>query len=221
MKLGLVHVLPDGATEVLTNFIARIVKQIVQDDGATQQRLYEIEAHIPAINRLSETDEVEIRDRKTIIVPADKFEGMGWVHTQLGSAYQILPPGAKQREATAKAIQTTSYMGHVVLEEITYKHLGWRFIDNAWVYLHGGGALGNKYVQTDLRSEKLDRYRLPQVDDDECRSAFQHSLTLLTLGPPRIMYPLVACVYRAPLCHFLPCSVMLHLSGDSGSFKSR
>ncbi len=81
---GLLHLRPgsDGPTEVrLTNFDARIVADIIEDDGVEQQRLFEIEATLRGRSR-------------TIRVPNRTFTAMGWAAESLGAGAVVFPHSA-------------------------------------------------------------------------------------------------------------------------------
>ena len=103
---------------------------------------------------------------------------------------------------------------------MVFRHLGWRQFEQGWAFLHESGALGRDGVETDLTGEGLDRYRLPSLDRDKARDGMRASLAFLELREARLGYPMWGAVYRAPLCEFLPCSVMFHCEADTGSFKS-
>lgn len=108
----------------LSNFRARIVAETIVDDGAEEQRHYELEAIVTG-------------GTVTLRVPASEFGRMGWVH-QLG-ARAIVLPGPGTRDALRAAIQTYS-SGRCVRR--AYGHTGWRRLeDGSWAYLHAGGAV--------------------------------------------------------------------------------
>jgi hypothetical protein len=111
----------------LTNFTARIIGDIVEDDGAEQRRSFEIEA--------------ELNDRHTTFrVPEDRFEGMGWSTEHLG-AEAIIYAGFGLKDHARAAIQMLS--GDIQTRHI-YAHTGWRKIgEEEWVYLHAGGPIGS------------------------------------------------------------------------------
>ena len=186
----------------LTNFTAKILRDIVHDDGAVQHRLIELEATIGP-------------DRKIVSVPAEDFQRMTWIGTQLGSK-AIMFPGRFSRERTRAAIQATSGQ---VPEHLVFRHTGWREVGGQLAFLHGNGAIGADAHQTNLRLDGLDRYQLP-VGGCNILEGIRASLRFLNLSSSPLGYVLFAVNYRAPLCHFLPCSVLVHVEGPSGSFKS-
>jgi hypothetical protein len=107
----------------LANFQARIVSDLVFDDGEQEKREFGIEA------KLEETS-------LAFSVSAEEFGRMGWVLSKLGPE-AILYPG--QHQHARAAIQ--SFSGPIRQERI-YTHLGWRKHGPDWIYVHAGGALG-------------------------------------------------------------------------------
>jgi len=106
----------------LTNFNARIVSDVVEDDGAEQWRRFEIEA--------------ELNGRRSgFTVQAERFFGMGWPSEHLG-ATAIVYPGFGTKDHARAAIQIAS--GDVPLR-YRYAHTGWRKVGDGWAYLHAGG----------------------------------------------------------------------------------
>jgi len=126
---GLFHLrrVKDGAVRVqLTNFTAKITRDLAQDDGAEVQRAFEVEALL--------------NGRPChFAVPAAQFAGMGWVSERMGAGAIVLP-GMGTKDHARAAIQLLSA---AVREDRIYSHTGWRKIDDAWVYLHAGGGIGS------------------------------------------------------------------------------
>jgi len=192
----------------LTNFTARIVGDVVEDDGAEQRRSFEIEA--------------ELRGRRsTFSVPAERFSGMGWPAEHLGAA-AIVQPGFGTRDHARAAIQMLS--GDVPLRHL-YAHIGWREIDGRWVYLHAGGPIGPEgpltEVKVSLGDGRLGDYSLPAPPSgDDLVRAIGASLRFLELAPLPIAVPLLAAVYRAPLGEASPVDLSLALVGPTGTQKT-
>jgi hypothetical protein len=187
---------------IIANFEAYIVEELVIDNGLEQQRIYKLEAKLGSGNHVVE-------------IPAREFSRMDWV-TELLGARAILRAGHVNKDHFRAAIQSLSSN---VQERYLYRHTGWRQINNTWAFLHGGGAIDVEAVETDLKGEKLDRYDLTDHKGNPIE-AVRQSLKLLSILHPRVGYPLFAIIYRAPLCHHLACTVLPHIVGPSGSFKS-
>ena len=187
---------------LVANFRARIVRDIIRDDGAQQQRDFYVEAELGG---------------RTLgfAMPAAEFGRMGWVLHQLGPE-AIVYPG--QQQHVRAAIQSLS--GAIPQEQI-FAHLGWREHGAQWVYLHAGGALGVSGSLEGLKVQlpaPMQNYRLrPPSDREECIRAVRASLHVLTAAPDRISFPLLAGVYRAALG---AARFSLFLSGPSGVFKT-
>ncbi len=188
----------------LTNYRARIVAQLVEDDGAEQRRLFEIEGSLgPRTPRFA--------------LPSGAFGAMNWPTEHLG-ATAVTYPGMGIRDHARVAIQMLS--GEVP-ERTVYAHTGWREVGGTWVYLHGGGAIGAdgpvEGVETRLESA-LARYVLPEPPDgDALRDAIRASLRLLDVAPDRVSVPLLAATYRAVLG---ATDHSLHLAGPTGVLKT-
>jgi hypothetical protein len=189
----------------LTNFRARIVAQVVEDDGAEQRRLFEIEGALGGrATRFS--------------LATSAFSAMNWPTEHLG-ANAVTYAGMGVRDHARVAIQLLS--GEVP-ERTVYTHLGWREIAGEWVYLHSGGAIGpfgpvEEGVETRLEGA-LARYVLPDPPTgDALQAAVRASLRLLEVAPDRVSVPLLAATYRAVLG---ATDLSEHLAGPTGVLKT-
>ena len=195
----------DGAVPVLlTNFIARIVADVAEDDGAEVRRAFEIEA--------------SLKDRtRRFVVPADRFTGMGWAAEHLGAG-AIVYPGSTIKDHARAAVQ---FLSGEVPERHIYTHIGWRQLDTGWAFLHAGGAIGadGPVAGVDVvLPDALSRYRLPPPPPQEdLGAAVTASLRILDLAPDVTTAPLYAAIWRAALGE---CDFSLHLSGPTGQGKS-
>ena len=195
----------EGPVDVpLTNFAARIAREVVEDDGAESRGLFEIQG--------------EIKGRHpSFQVTARSFGGLSWVTEHLG-AEAIIWPGQTLRDHTGVAIQLLS--GDVERHTV-FTHTGWRVVGDQALYLHAAGAIGPggpvQGIETRLEGG-IAGYRLPDPPvGDELRAAIRTSLSLLEVAPERIMWPLLAQVYRAPLG---PTDFSGWLSGPTHAGKS-
>jgi hypothetical protein len=186
----------------VTNFSARIVRDIILDDDAEQRREFGLEAEVGG-------------QKVACVVPAAEFSRTGWVLRLLGPQAIIYP--GQQQHARA-AIQCLS--GSIRQERI-FTHLGWRKHDGHWVYLHAGGTVGAHGPRGDLRVElpaALQHYRVhPPADAREQGKAVRASLRCLSVAPDWISFPLLAAVYRAVLGKV---DFSLFLTGQTGVFKT-
>lgn len=197
----------DGPVETaLCNFAARIVEEVVRDDGSGELAIvYAIEgergqARLPRVH-----------------VPADQFTAMNWP-AECWGARTVVHAGQGNRDHLRAAVQMLSDPDR----RIIYTHLGWREIDGGWHYLHAGGAVGPAGPNPEVCCDPpgpLGRFVLPAPGAaDAVRAAVEASLRLLDgRVPDRISFPIVAAVYRAVLG---PCDFAVHLAGPSGAFKS-
>lgn len=198
----------DGSVPVpLTNFTARIVAQVVEDDGVEQRRLLDVEGAVGDRSRRFQLTALE-------------FTAMNWPTERLGS--DAVTYAGVGRDHPRVAIQLLS---GAAPERIVYTHLGWREIGGTWAYLHAGGAIGPlgpfgtlaEGGETHLDGA-LARYLLPEPPAGVAlQQAVQASLRLLDLAPDRVSVPLVAAIYRAALGNT---DFSVHLSGPTGTFKT-
>jgi hypothetical protein len=134
---GLVHLRPskDGTIEVpLTNFTARIVRDVAEDDGVETRHVFEIEATLG-------------KRVKKFVVPATQFPTMNWPLEHLG-AVAIVSAGQGAKDHARAAIQ---HLSGEIPEEVTYTHCGWRQHGEEMIYLHAGGAIGRDGVVPGVR----------------------------------------------------------------------
>ena len=206
-EVGLLWMKPTQSGSVptpLTNFTARIISEIAEDDGTEHRRLYEIEARINGRTH-------------RFMVPAMNFAGMSWVTEQLG-ATALLYPGFGSKDQARAAIQMLS--GNVS-ERRVYVHTGWRKISGEWAYLHAGGAISYSGSVSDVEvrlPDSLMRYALPApANSDALIEAIRASIRTLRLAPLHITVPLFAGVYRAVLG---PIDFANYLAGQTGEGKS-
>lgn len=207
-KEGIVYLKPtrEGTIVVpITNFPARIVADLVFDDGSGEtQRQYEIE--------------VVVCDRRhRITVPVSQFAGMTW-SSELGPQ-AILSAGMSVKDHAREAIQRFSTD---VVERRIYTHTGWQEVDGRSVYLTASGGIDQNGRDTSLTVQlqgHLSAYALPDPPAGErlC-TALRASLSLLDLTPDAIMVPLLGAAYRAPLG---AAHVGLHLYGETGNGKTQ
>ena len=188
----------------LTNFSARIVADLTEDDGVERSHQYEIEASLGGPSA-----------RTT--VPATQFHAMAWPMELLGAG-AVVYPGLSLRDHARGAIQLLS---GIPGRRDVYTHLGWRRVGTDWVYLHAGGAIGGSEPARGVEvrpPEALARFVLPSPPSGtELTEAVSASLRLIELGPDRIMIPLVAAVARSVLG---PADFSLHLAGRTGAGKT-
>ncbi|HXP85101.1 MAG TPA: hypothetical protein VN841_10295 [Bryobacteraceae bacterium] len=186
----------------VANFKARIVRDIIVDDGETERRDFGIEAEL---------------DGRTLsfTLSAAEFGRMGWVLSTLGPQAIIYP--GQQQHARA-AIQ---WLSGLVRQERIFSHLGWRKHGPHWVYLHAAGALGAEGPVSDLQVQlpaALQHYQMQSPEEPGERvNAVRASLGLLSAAPDRISFPLLAAVYRAA---FGKVDFSVFLAGQTGVFKT-
>ena len=193
----------DQSWKHLCNFDARIVEDVIYDDGAEQSRKYAIEGRT-----------VDGVDLPRVYVDSARFSGMTWIQDTWG-VKAILTAGHSIRDQLREAIQCLSTQ--VQLRRV-YSHAGWCRVDGVWRYLTTGGAVGDPTVEVQLPPD-LAPIRLPTVPQ-EVKTAVLASLAFLDVAPLPVTAPILGAVYRTPLCEFLPCDTSVFLEGLTGTFKS-
>jgi hypothetical protein len=197
----------DGLVDVpLTNFTAKIVTDVIHDDGAEQVRHMEIEAVVGSRTC-------------NFTLPAEQLASMKWVAEHLGPK-AILNAGMSIRDHARCAVQKLS--GDISCRTV-YAHTGWRRVGNDRVYLHAGGAIGRVGRVSDMEMalpDALSRFQLPDVPRNkrELAKAVRASLRTLDLAPDSIMFPIYCSGWRVvlgPLCDF-----SIHLAGPTGAGKT-
>ena len=195
----------DGVVKTpLTNFTAKIVSDIAEDDGVETRHTFKIEGVING-------------QVKQFVLNGADFSGMNWPIEQLG-AQAIVYPGLGNKDHARAAIQLLS--GDVPSETV-YTHLGWRKHGGVWVYLHAGGALGADGPVQDVKvhlGETFSRFKFPEpTSQPDLVKAVRASLKLLDVAPDAISVPLFAAIWRAAIGGT---DFSLHLTGQSGTGKS-
>ena len=186
----------------LTNFTARIVRDILRDDGQQERREFGIEAELAG-------------SKLTLSLSAAEFGRMNWVLHRLGPQ-AIVYPG--QHQHSRAAIQ---WFSGPVRQERIFAHLGWRKQGTQYTYLHADGALGVAGPLPDIQVQLPSTLQLfqmkPPGDPSERVQSIRASLRCLSLAPDRVTFPLLAAVYRAP---FGKTDFSMFLVGKTGVFKT-
>ena len=197
---GQPHLLP------LANFSARIVGEVVRDDGAEKQTFLSVEGRLDSGRAL-----------ERIEVPSPQFAGLAWIIGQWGpGAVVFAGNGIKDHLRAALQMLSGSPARRVI-----YAHTGWRKIEDRWCYLHAGGAIGAEGPVPGIEVDpggKLQGFALPDPPEGEAlRESIRASLGLLSVAPDVVTVPLFLACYRAPLG---PSPFGIHIAGRTGNGKS-
>jgi hypothetical protein len=193
----------DGKVPVrLANFQARIVEEIIEDNGIEQIHKYHIEG--------AQKD----KRLKLIEVPASTFQSMSWIYKWGNRA--VIEPGFMIKDYVRHATQITSDPKTI----LCYTHTGWRNIEDKWVYLSSTGGIGGD-VQVKL-SREIKRYALPFLAPTNEKEAIQLSLSFLGIGKKEITLPLFSILYLSVLTTLLEPQPNFsgYLYGESGCYKT-
>lgn len=198
----------DGERTQLANFTAKIQEETRYLDGDQVDSILKIEGW-----QADENGDLASLGMAT--VTAANFPSMAWVMTAWGVRC-VLSPGSGTKEDMRAAIQTASKPK----TSTVYKKIGWQDIGGKRNYLHNGGAISaagnNPSVSTQLPPE-LSRYNLAVDPKIRVGDAIAATLALQYLGPPEVMWPLIAACF-APL--YGPVDYAMHVTGRTGTYKS-
>jgi len=201
----------DGGRTLLAQFVPKIVAEVIRDDGTERISLVQIRVVLPT----GQTGEAEI-------LTEEAPNARKWAGLAVGARAKIWPmPRASEHVWTACQVLS----GEAWTQTVRYAHTGWRHLASRHQFLTASGAIHgdglDATVQVDLGSPRLNEFRLPDpaaVHADDHRAAVHASLELRRVAPDRIMIPLLAAVYRAPLPLLPDTTVWIY--GPSGSLKT-
>lgn len=186
----------------LSNFVCRIDKDELIDDGVEPARVFQISGASQSGTNWS-----------GIAVSPSELTRSGWHINKLGATaiLSALPRADAHLLAAMQALSTP--------EKVTvYQHTGWREVNGEYCYLHAGGAVGSTGLMTQLDGQ-LSNYRLPDASEDPA-GAVRWALRMLDVGPRSVVLTLFLCAIRAPLSSILPMDAAVHVVGATGSRKS-
>lgn len=198
---------------MLANFSARIVAEIVRDDGQERARAIVIAGRCAGA------------ELAPVTLTAEQFAAMNWPLKEWGSRCNVSAErsaGPRLREA----IQLLSHADGAPPERVIYTHTGWREVDGAgWCYLSAGAVVGAAGAVDGVAVE-LDRlgslYALPAPSTTaaERLEAARASMATALIAPDAVCVPLLGAVYLAPLFRALQPDLLLWLQAPSGAMKS-
>ena len=185
----------------LTNYDAGIISDIIEDDGESQKRVYEVAARLNG--RASQC-----------CVEAENFHSLRWVDTYLGAKAITYPNQTPYAQCAIRILSPQP------VERRVHTHTGWREIDSEMRYLHGGGAIGAhdvKGVEVKLPDD-LKPVELPDPPvGDALKDAVISVLKLAELAADEITLPVIGGAWSAVIGG---ADFALWLYGRTGTFKS-
>ncbi len=185
----------------LTNFTAKVLREVIKDDGTELKIASEIEA--------------TLRGRKITgkVTPAS-YAAMRWPVELLGASAIIFP------NRTEHARCAVSLLSGDIPQARVFAHTGWREVEGQWCYLHTGGGIGANGalpVSVELDGALAD-YRLPAPPSrEDWAAAMRTMLELLDVLPEVVSIPALGAVWDAVLGG---ADYSIFIEGASGERKS-
>jgi len=193
----------------LSNFVAKIVEVIERDEGFDSQKILVIEGTSSTGEKLN-----------SVRVPVEQFSSLNWILPGFGPK-AIVSGQFSVRGLLTEAIQVFSE-GYITKRILGFT--GWTGEkENMYVTSNGGLSSSglNDQILVDLGSGPMKHYSLPvPPSGGELKKAILHTLKILDLGPKRLSTPMLASIFRAPLCSFLPTNFIVFFVGTTGVGKT-
>lgn len=189
----------------LANFEARIVADVVFDDGDDVRREFEIEAVVDDVKRRCS-------------IPAEDFAEMKWISKHLGAS-AIIESGHGIRDQMRAAIQ---HLSGKIPETTKYAHTGWREHNRKMIFLHAGGGIGAYGVVEGvevLLHGPLQKFELPVPP--KAKSELERSIRAM-LQIPKVAPGAVGISTLAAMCRsaITTCDFSVHVTGATGRGKT-
>lgn len=193
----------------LANFTAEIIKEEIHDDGIDRNSYFTMKGKLADGSPLPE-----------IAVSSKNFSSMNWPMEHWGNR-AIVYAGATTKDHLRVAIQMLS---KDVFRQTIYSHVGWRFIDGQWLYLHSAGAIGPSGFQPAVHVQVGDRLQYASLPEPpigaDLHKAVRASISFLELAPITITLPLLSAIYRAPLGECCVNDLSVFVVGPTGTQKT-
>ena len=131
------------SAEVLADFTARIVAEVLEDDGSPDpRRVFHISGHRPDGAPMFPP---------VVEVPTSEFSGMGWTVARWGGAARI-PAGQGKKDKARDAVQVLSNAAGFPFQTV-HLHTGWiKHAAHGWLYLTAGAVIGAAGAVEGLRA---------------------------------------------------------------------
>lgn len=212
IKGGRLAVRQGDNVKALCDFLPEPQEVVLRDDGATQRMEFVIAATRPDGTALP-TARIE---------GADRFGAMRWPLEVWGHWGNIYPTVKNAPQLVLGALNCAGQQES--RERMVYTHTGMREVGGKMAYLYNGGAIGTDAASVELPTS-LAQYRLDMPEGVSMEDAALCELSLLDAFPARIIYPMMAQAYLAPVCSVMeamqqPPSYVVLVIGESNAGKS-
>lgn len=197
----------------LTDFLARILREITKEDGATKTKFLDIEVRRRANGR--------VVTRRATILAAD-FANMQWLIPTFGPEWVVFA-GGPTRDKVRQCIQ--QYSARMGIQHIkVFQSSGIETDEIGRFYVMKSGGITGDGLRTDIETDfegSLAAIDLPAPErGDGLREAALAELRILDVAPESVSGPLFAAQPLAICSAFAPVDVVLMPYGRTGSGKS-
>lgn len=211
IKYGCLCKRTTGSVRRLCSFVPHPQEVIIRDDGE--------ETHADYVIGATGFDGRELPP--VTVRGEDELLGMRWPVKAWQFYGNIYPQNGAEKEVRSAILSAGA---RAAKRRTVYAHTGWQRMGDGWAYLYNGGAIGAQNVSVELPGP-MGRYTLCGAEDAAIRDAAAADIRLIGALPGRIIYPLMAQAYLAPLYSALeaihdPPIHVIYLVGQSQSYKS-
>ena len=176
-----------------------ITEVIYKNDGEEDSIEFKCEGITEAEERLPE-----------VTIPVNEFNSLNWIQNNWGCS--IVPFGTQS--TIQRLVCGIKLTGQRAIVTRKHCHSGYVNDQNGKpiAYLHAGGSIGNQGINCELDGA-LHQYMLSgcSSSEDESKTAFLASLSLLQAHRESVTYPLLSFVYLAPIAQ-----INKEVNGESG-----
>lgn len=161
---GILHITESNGDLIkICNFRVEALSTIIEDDGISKNTKYVMRCYL----------ENDTKGERVIINSGELNEKL-WIARKLDIKYTL----SANKLAYDYFKEYLSEIFSFIKPQVEYTHVGWRFINNKWCFLHGFGAIG----ATD-RSIRGDKNKIIEVDYNLSRlEALNRTLNMLEIA---------------------------------------
>lgn len=197
----------------LASFIARVDQQITVDDGVAEPKVsFRVSGRTESGMPLRSTEIVNLTEIVTRLI-----DGSNPVWSRPGVNINY---GVKKVEAEIANCLRSEMERNGVDEVEKYSHSGWRDIGGQMIYLTTSGGITGEGIDPSILVDLAQTQLEINISEIGTSEDVLQSLQIIDTGDARVLSPLLAATYAAPLRETLDVGFSIHLFGRTGSFKT-